>query len=246
MKTTTVLLTALLVSTALQAAERGRVRLALPQDFETRAEVLGVTTTKWDRAKERATLGDFKVTDYGKGFKYEQHNGSPILPPYLDHNDSASAERTKSHNKFHFTFTEAGEPRWLATCDQHGRGSSVGVKGVPVSSTINQDLRCTFADPATDELWTLSVDWHGTLKSFRITAGGELASGTTKYDVMGINKAAGSDVHVPMPVGYTISTTTDDETLAALEADSALLLPRDVPHRSLLAAASAAILLADK
>ena len=244
MKIRNALLLVIFSVAAAHADDRGRVRLDLPQDFESTARVFSVKRRALRLAKDQMTIGPYRVIDYHQGWTRSSSDSSGVIPPYLHDPLHVTAEERKSLTRFQFALADADGTRWSARCEQGSTGSSTSVRGVPITASSRDAVVCALDNAATSEQWKLTFDQSGSFERAQVktTGGGELTDGKTTYDVVGVSQLKNGH-HVPLPMAFLF--IDGERTLGALELTDkhSLLLPAagDPKRDSLIASAAAAM-----
>jgi hypothetical protein len=230
-------------------------QLDLPQSLATSSEVVPVRRSAWMQSAEPLSIGGYTVTQFHDAKKTRVRSSS-ITPPYIpDLPNQPLAREATTKQTIRFTVNEAGAPRWNVLCqsraDENGLESSGG--SVEVPGRYKGETVCSIDGVGNDtSQWTLNFSqYRPGIARTRIK--GELTDGSTTYDLMPIYKLVGGDgrrsIDAPYPLGFTIER--GDDAVAAINTSvqgrttAQLHLGRelDATQRSLIAAASAAVLL---
>lgn len=250
MKRTVIALVAALATVSCTSAQ-----LDLPQSLATSSDSVPVRRSAWMQSAEPLSIGGYTVTQFHDAKKTRVRSDS-VLPAYVPDVPGVPREREATTKQtIRFTVNDAGAPRWNVLCqsraDENGLESSGG--SVEVPGHFRGETVCAIEGIGDDaSRWTLNFSQYrpGIAKT-RIS--GELTDGSTTYDLMPIYKLVGGDgrrsVDVPVPLGYSIErgdaavaaidTVAKGRTMAQLHFGRDL----DAAQRSLLTAASAALLL---
>lgn len=250
MKRTVIALVASLATVSCTTAQ-----LELPQSLATSSEVVPVRRSFWTQSEAPLSIGGYTVTQFHDAKKTRVRSDS-VAPPYVP--DVPGVPRVReatTKQTLRFMVNDAGVPRWNVLCqsrsDENGLESSGGSLEVP--GHFKGETVCSIDGAGNDtSQWTLNFSqYRPGIDRTRIK--GELTDGSTTYDLMPVYKLVGGDgqgsVDLPYPIGFTIER--GDHAVGAIDTvgqgrtTARVHFGRDLDNaqRSLIAAASAAVLL---
>lgn len=230
-------------------------QLDVPQSLASSSDVVSVNRKTFMQSKKPLSFGNYTVTQFHDAKKTRVRSASitPIYVPDLPNQPLAREATTKQ--TLAFTVNDAGSPRWNVVCQSRSdeNGLESAGRSVELPGRFRGETVCAI-DSALDDAseWTFNFSQYrpGIVRT-RIK--GELTNGSTTYDLMPIYKVVGANgrrsMDAPYPLGFTIER--GDEPIVAIDSVSAgramakVHFARDLDdtQRSLMAAASAALLL---
>jgi hypothetical protein len=247
-----------LLFASLAAVSCTTAQLDLPQSLAASADVVPAHRSTWTRAAEPMSIGGYTVTQFHDAKKTHVASSS-LTPAYVpDLPGQPLAREATTKQTIRFTLDDGGAPRWNVVCqtrsdanDLESRGGNIELPGHFRGETVCA-IDALGSDATTPTAWTLNLSQYRPGIA-RTSITGELTDGATTYDLMPVYRLRTANgrpsMAAPYPLGFTMMR--GDDAVAAIDTVGQGRNPARIhfgtqltaPERSLLAAASAAVLL---
>lgn len=245
MKRVTLTLLFALLSLPALAAEPRKLQIALPDGYETSADVLEVSWKRFHVGSAPLKFGEFSVVDHHRGILKNRSRSSSVIPPWLGNGD-VQANSSKSSQHITFKLNAADAPAWDCDCELQGESESTEVRGVPVSGEGVHEWTCilsSLTEPT--DIWSVRLTQQATLRHPLPKITGELRNSAESFEIKPIQTTA-TGAKAFGPLGYAV-VGDDMSLLAAIEMMNrdTVLIPKaaDRELRSVLAATAATVML---